>query len=174
MSNFSTGTSSTAFCRDTRGPQTLVLPFPCPSGVRSIPSCPPRSHSINIYLSQVTTRDRYISVPCDADKYTGTQPTASPKCLSTVLTGPEISPLQFYSLITDANDKSSLVTPDHMKAGVSGCLVEGRSLMVPQAAPGELGTEGMVRGSYAPWDASWARRVTPSLDLQYAFQACRV
>lgn len=45
--------------------------------------------------------------------------------------------------------------------------------MVLQAAPGEPSKEGMVRGSYTPWDASWAHRVATSLCLQHAFQACR-
>lgn len=43
--------------------------------------------------------------------------------------------------------------------------------MVLQAAPGELSKEGMVRGSYTPWDASWAHWVATSLCLQHAFQS---
>jgi len=61
-----------------------------------------------------------------------------------------------------------------MKANVSRCFVERTSLIVPQAATGELSREGMVRDSCTPWDASWAHRVATSLHLQYAFQACRV
>lgn len=181
MSIFSTGTSSTDFHRDTRGPQMwgLLLSY---NQVCNWSSCPLRSHLINIYLSHVATYlwPIHICPLCPRKTHIRTQPTASPKCVSilgTVLMGPDkyISPL-FYSPITDADDKRSwvLVTSDHMKAEVSRCLVEGKSLTVLQAVTGEVCEEGTVSGSYALQDDSWAHWLDTSLYFHYAFQACRV
>lgn len=81
MSNFSTGTSSTALCTHLSAID-FWLAFVMQSGAWSMSSCPLRPLWINKYLSWVATHSRYKSVPCDPDKNT------QACCITTVLEHP--------------------------------------------------------------------------------------
>lgn len=165
MSNFSTGTSSTASCTHLSATD-FRLAFVMQSGVWSMSSCPLRSLGINKYLSWVATQSQIqIYHPWSRQKYTGTFHPHSAGA-SWAAFSRNMSPLQVYLLTADANgeNNSILVTSDQMKAEVSWCFVEGKSLS-PPGFKGEVSKEDLSRGSATPWDASWAHWVATSLGL---------
>lgn len=173
MSNFSTGTSSTALCTH-QSATDFRLAFVMQSGVWSMSSCPLRPLWINIYLSWVATHSQYKSVPCDPDQNTQAHFTTKAmehpgKHFHGIWAHCRFTCLLLMQMIRTVKFLSHLIIWKQRFLSV----LWKEKVLVPQASKGKWAKRTWHKEDILTlWEASWLHWVGTSLGLPFRLAGC--